>query len=230
MDVITELLVNSPSDNKELIYHYLLLQEEQKQKLAQRVKSLKQKVDNQGQELFADIYQPVERLEELAVNMKLSSRGMSNELIASKLMEELVLLRNNLLDLGVEPLVEPSDWQQQNLLDYDVQKHQFAVPQETKPARVWARTMGFSYYNSDKELQNREAFVYCELPKTKKSTKSTANKSSKPVETHVMDAGKENTVHSTTGKKNIGESANKSNKQMQHKPISNKVVKGKGGK
>lgn len=219
MDIITELLVNNPSDNKEIIYYYLLLQEEQKLKLAQRVKKLKQQVDRQGQELFTDIYQPVERLEELAVNVKLSSGEISNKLLAGKLMEELVRLRKNLIDLGVEPLVEPDDWQQQNLLTYDVKQHQFAVPKEKKPAKVWARTMGFSYYNSDKELQNREAFVYCEKP----------NPSSKIVEACVMDAGEEDTIHRITGKKNIGKAANNSNKQMQQKDIANKMVRRKGG-
>ncbi len=226
MDIITELLDNNPSDNKELIYHYLRLQEEQERKLAQRVKELKQQVDRQGQELFADIYEPVEKLEELAVNVKLSSRGISNEIIASKLMAELVLLRNNLIDLGVEPLVEPSDWQQQNLLNYDVQNHQFAVPQDKKPAKVLARTMGFSYYNSDKELQNREAFVYCEKPevKSKKTAKSSANVSNQSTEANLIDSGKPDAVCGKTLKNHANKSTSGANKQTQQNVTRNNTV------
>lgn len=232
--IISELLVNSPADNRQLIYYYLLGQEQREKKLEKRVKELKQQVDRQTQELFAGIYQPVERLEELAVNVQLSDEGISHKLIAAKLMEGLVLLRKNLLDVGIEPLVEPSDWQQQKLLPYDEQKHQFAVPQGKRPEKVKARTMGFSYYNSDKQLQNREAFVYCNTLGSKKSAKSTVNFLDGSVEARGMtakkNAGKSDTACRGTVKHNSGKPTGGSGKQTQQKAATGKIMGRKGSK
>lgn len=158
LTVMAELLANSPLLNRQVIYCYLQLQDKHDKELSKRIRHIKHQLNAQSQELFANIYKPVEELEGLAVDLRYSAE-VDSKLVADKLMEYLVLLRKNLINIGIEPILDENEWCRQEPMVYDAQRHRMMAA-KGKKGKVKARTMGFSYYDDEGVLQSRVALVH----------------------------------------------------------------------
>ena len=111
-----------------------------------------------SQELFSAIYQPIENLEDLVINLKMNRSSISRKRVGNHLARMLVSLREGLEDVGLYPLTIPEDWQCQKEILFSEECH--ARPKTNNFQFVKLCTMGFRYENEDGEEAKRLAQVY----------------------------------------------------------------------
>ena len=122
-------------------------------------------MNSQEQELFSSIYSPLEQLEELAINLRCTDGSIKCNLVAGQLMNMIGLLRDGLISIGVETIVDSDDWKSQANICFDSEKHRSTIPIKDIPEMVKPRTMGFMYRDDDGEKQLHPAKVYTEVRK-----------------------------------------------------------------
>ncbi len=111
-----------------------------------------------SQELFSAIYQPIENLEDLAINLRINKDFIPWDKVGTHLAEILVSLREGLENVGLYSLAKPEDWQSQNSIPFSKKCH--VRPMSKDIERVRLSTMGFRYQNEDGKEVRQLARVY----------------------------------------------------------------------
>ena len=166
MDVIFQLLSQEEIYTKDVIMYALRLQEQALKKTQRRINALERQLNSQEQELFSSIYSPLEQLEELASNLRCTDGSIKCNLVAGQLMNMIGALRDGLMAMGLETIVESDDWKGQRDIEFNAEKHRFTILTENTPEMVKPRTMGFTYRDDDGNEQYHSAKVYTEIRKT----------------------------------------------------------------
>lgn len=172
---LAKQLVASGTVSNRAVLLTLLDALERKQVASRReINRLERGERSRSQELFSAIYQPIEKLEELTVNLKTNKEYIPRDRVGEHLATLLIAFREGLEDVGLYPLAELNDWQNQRAISFSEECHE--RPKTNNFQFVKLCTMGFRYENEDGEEVKRLAQVYTpqdiQAAKPKKLNKS----------------------------------------------------------
>jgi len=213
-EVMASLLKNSGSCERDVIIETIRLLEQNNRKVQRKLNTSERKLRSHSQELFSSVYLPMEQLEELAINLKLTKGEIKASLVASHLIDIVLSLREGFEALDLLPIADTDDWQYQNKIEFDPDTHRVTMDNDCAPDTIRLRSLGFRYQDDDGEWQqyNAQASVEVDLPEPEKKVRKGYPKYEQP--------GKKKSgapVHYTVSKK-IKKGANGQNKhRSEHK-------------
>jgi len=162
IDICNDVLKDNCLEYKDFIMAEMKYLNKKEKNNCKTIRTYKRQIDAQSQNLFSVIYKPVEELEELAVDLKNTSRNISCGLIAAKMQEILGDLRSGLTAVNVDPVEDYRKWKNQSFVDFDAEKHKTLLRLDEKERKVKLKTMGFKYIDEDGDQQKLAANVYVE--------------------------------------------------------------------
>lgn len=213
-EVMASLLKNSGSCERDVIIETIRLLEQNNRKVQRKLNTSERKLRSHSQELFSSVYLPMEQLEELAINLKLTKGEIKASLVASHLIDIVLSLREGFEALDLLPIADTDDWKYQNKIEFDPDTHRVTMDNDCAPDTIRLRSLGFRYQDDDGEWQqyNAQASVEVDLPEPEKKVRKGYPKYEQP--------GKKKSgvpVHYTVSKK-IKKGANGQNKhRSEHK-------------
>lgn len=141
---------------------------EQLSRSAQRkLRTADRKINGQGQLLFSSVYEPVERLEIIASNLRMSKGDIPCQLVANELVDIVTSLRAGMLQMNLHPVCNVEDWRRGYPIPFDAELHRKPMSTEDEPEKIILQTMGFRYLGDDGEWQQFNAQV---VPKPVRTT------------------------------------------------------------
>ena len=163
------VLKNSDCDVVDSIISFLRLSEKNNHTMQVKLNMADRKLRCQSQDVFSEMYLPVGRLEELAINLSVTTERIDSKLVGKQLRDIVADLREALVVFGVNPVADIDDWKNMESFEYDAKHHRFpqrsSVPPE-KHIDVVAKKMGFSYVDDEGTQRERPALVFREIPRT----------------------------------------------------------------
>lgn len=163
-EFIIELIGQEAPERKELVRDYIRSADQNVRKLQRRVAIKEREINRHSQELFSALYQPLEQLEELAVNLRLSDGKIKCSLVAGHVINALADLRENLAALGLDTADDVAAWRRQSFVDYDPEKHRIPSMIGNAGEQVKLQTLGFAYTDDEGNNKVRAAEVYIPAP------------------------------------------------------------------
>lgn len=212
-EIISSLLKNSGSTERDVITEAIRLLEQNTRKIQRKLNTSERKLRSRSQELFSSVYLPMEQLEELAINLKLTRGEIKANLVATHLIDIVLSLREGLEALELLPVADTDDWKYQNKIKFDPYAHRVTTDNNCAPDEVRLRSLGFRYQDDDGEWQqyNAQASVEVDIPQPEKKVRKGYPKHEQP--------GKKNgaTVHCKTSKKRKKGAHGKNKHRSEHK-------------
>lgn len=145
---------------------------EQISRSAQRkLRTADRKINGQGQALFSSVYEPVERLELIASDLRMSKGDIPCQLVANELVDIVTGLRAGMRQLNLYPVCDVDAWQKGHPVAFNAQQHRKPMNTEDDPEEVILQTMGFRYLGDDGDWQQYNAQVVPK-PSLKNASKS----------------------------------------------------------
>ena len=138
--------------------------------MQRRLAAKERELNRYSSELFSSIYLPLEQLENLAVNLRLSDGEIKCSLVAGQMIQAISALREGLTAMGLETADEIERWERQSYIEYDAEKHRMSSPVINPDEKVKLQTLGYSYVDDDGNKKIRAAEVYIPAPVDEKNT------------------------------------------------------------
>jgi len=172
-EVMASLLKHSGSCERDVIIETIRLLEQNNRKAQRKLNTSERKLRSHGQELFSSVYLPMEQLEELAINLKLTKGEIKASLVASHLIDIVLSLRDGFEALDLLPIADTDDWKYQNEIEFDPDTHRVMMDNDCSPETVRLRSLGFRYQDDDGEWQqyNAQASIEIDLPEPEKKVR-----------------------------------------------------------
>ena len=169
-EVMASLLKNSGSCERDVIIETIRLLEQNNRKAQRKLNTSERKLRSHSQELFSSVYLPMEQLEELAINLKLTKGEIKASLVASHLIDIVLSLREGFEALDLLPIADTDDWKYQNKIEFNPDTHRVTMDNDCAPDTIRLRSLGFRYQDDDGEWQqyNAQASVEIDLPEPEK--------------------------------------------------------------
>lgn len=173
VEIMASLLKHSGSCERDVIVETITLLEQNNRKVQRKLNTSERKLRSHSQELFSSVYLPMEQLEELAINLKLTKGEIKASLVASHLIDIVLFLREGFEALDLLTIVDTDDWKYQNKIEFDPDTHRVTMDNDCAPDIVRLRSLGFRYQDDDGEWQqyNAQASVEIDLLKPKKKVR-----------------------------------------------------------
>lgn len=170
VEVMSYLLKNEDRCERDVIIEMIRLLEQKNRKKQRKLNTSERKLRSYGQELFSSVYLPMEQLEELAVNLKLTKGEIKASLVAAHLIDIVLSLREGFEAMDLLPIAGTDDWKYQNKIEFDPNIHCVTMDNDCAPDAVRLRSLGFRYQNDDGEWKqyNARASVETNLPEPEK--------------------------------------------------------------
>ena len=187
-EFIIELVGQEVPEQKNLVRGYIRGLDQNVHKLQRRVAVKEREISRHTQELFSALYQPLEQLEQLAVDLRLSDGEIKCSLVAGHVINALADLRESLSALGLDTADDVSTWRKQTFVEYDPEKHRIPSMIGSAGEQVKLQTLGFVYTDDEGNNKIRAAEVYIPAPAEEQSEKVSEIKTSeKKRQKHVSD-------------------------------------------
>lgn len=172
-EVMDSLLKKSGSCERDVVIETIRLLEQNNKKIQRKLNTSERKLRSHSQELFSSVYLPMEQLEELAINLKLTNGEIKANLVASHLIDIILSLRDGLESLDLLPIADSDDWKYQNKIPFDPNTHHITMNNDCMPDTIRLRSLGFRYQDDDGEWRqyNAQASIEIELPKSEKKVR-----------------------------------------------------------
>ena len=137
------------------------LLEQNQRKIQRKLNTTERIVRSQSQEIFSNLYSPMQDLEDLTASIKDTQKEIDCNLVAGKLFTVVEELRSGLTALGVDTVEDFDSWRKRSLVSYDSQKHKaFLMNDNDDISEVKIRTLGFIYRDDD-DVENRVLAEVC---------------------------------------------------------------------
>ena len=143
--VIKELLLLQDCHNRELVFLISNRLEQNVRKLQREINAANRKLDELSGRVFSELYDPVQTLEELTINVRTSIQDIPNCIVAAQLTDIIIRLREGLSSLNVYPLESIDTWKNQVIVNYDSEIHRYEAGESPSNKKVRVNTIGFQY-------------------------------------------------------------------------------------
>lgn len=187
-EFVIELVGQEAPEQKNLVRGYIRSEDQNIRKLQRKVAAKEREINRHSQELFSALYLPLEQLEQLAVNLRLSDGEIKCSLVARHVIDALSVLRENLAALGLDTADNVEAWRHQSFVEYDPEKHKIPSMIGTSGKQIKLQTLGFSYTDDEGNTKIRAAEVYIPAPVEEPPVKVTGGKKAEQNQKkHVSD-------------------------------------------
>lgn len=159
-EFIIELVGQEAPEQRDLVRGYIRNADQNARKLQRKVAVKEREINRHSQELFSALYQPLEQLEQLAVNLRLSDGEIKCSLVAGHVINALADLRESLSALGLDTADEVAAWRRQSFVEYNPEKHRMPSTIGSAGEQVKLQTLGFAYTDDEGNNKIRAAEVY----------------------------------------------------------------------
>lgn len=196
-EVISSLLNNSKSSNRDVVVEIIRLLEQHNRITQRKLNTSERKLRSYSQELFSSIYLPVEQLEELAINLKSTEGEIKANLVATHLIDIVLSLREGFEAFDVTPVENIEDWKNQNKIKFNSDTHRMTTDGDCTPDIVQLNSLGFRYQDDDGNWQQYNAHVSIEddCAKTEKEEPKWYSKFEQPKKKKSTSQNKSRAAH-----------------------------------
>lgn len=227
-EIISEYLGQEAPDAKDLVRGYIRTSEQSSRKLQRRLASRERELNRFSSDLFSSIYLPLEQLENLAVNLRLSDGEIKCSLVAGQMIQAISSLREGLAAMGLETADEIDNWQRQSFIEYDMEKHRMSSPVVNQEEKVKLQTLGYAYVDDEGNRKVRAAEVYIPAPAEEKKEGGNGNdRFGRKSDSYRSDIQRRN---NNPKKKGYPQNGQKNNNSRKSKKKNRKNLGGKGNK
>lgn len=160
VEIFSGALSHTDSCEKDSIINVLRLLERNSRSVQVKLNTVTRKLSCQSQELFSSMYIPLEHLEELAINLSITSGQIDASLVGKQLRDELAELRGSLEVFDVKAVADIDDWKDLKDVPFDSKHHRLTVDLMNPPDNVTIKSLGFSYTDDDGIQKERPAQVF----------------------------------------------------------------------
>ena len=161
---ICESLLRLSANNNDIVLRLIGLLEQSQRKLQRKLNTSERIVRSQSQEVFSNLYSPMQDLEGLTASIKDTNEIIDCNLVASKLFTVVEELRVGLSSLGVDAVEDFETWKKRDKISFDPQRHKVFLTNDDNAddiSEVKVRTLGFTYHD-DEDAENKvlaEVFI-----------------------------------------------------------------------
>lgn len=169
-EIVNNMSHDDFGQNKEIILRFMQCIEKSNTVKGKKIAALERRFQGQAKEVFANIYEPEEKLEELVTNLATFTGEINPNIVRQQLLFIAKDFRKGFEELGVRVLAGDVKWESNQSVRFNSDMH--AMPMNGRPKSgdyVKLRTLGFFYKDEDGNCIKHLAKVYCEN-KDKKET------------------------------------------------------------
>lgn len=149
--------------NSDLIFRMTQTYEQKLAKANREMRRANNRLEMQenanASKVFTAMYEPMEKLEVLTIDIKKYDGEIKKKVIASQLVDCVRRFRNALEDLEVFSLEEFDNWRMQELVEYNSELHRYEDGNAEKSNKVYVKTLGYRYTDEEREEQLEYAKV-----------------------------------------------------------------------
>lgn len=156
-DICEELF--NIGNNNEIILRLIGLMEQKQRKTQRKLNSAEREIRSKGQEIYSDLYNPIELLEDLTSSLKSSVGDIDCGLVAGKLINIVEEIRNGLSALDIDSVEDFDKWKEQAKIPLNLEIHQGLTDEFDEISDVKLRTLGFKYIDDEGNVQIRRAKI-----------------------------------------------------------------------
>lgn len=160
VEIFSASLSHSDSCEKDSIINALRLLEKNNRSTQVKLNTSERKLRCQSQELFSSMYVPLEHLEELAINLSITTGQIDATLVGKQLRDQIADLRGALEIFDVKAVADIDDWKNLKDVAFDPEHHKLGMDVKNPPSKVMFKSLGFSYSDDEGVLKERPAQVF----------------------------------------------------------------------
>ena len=159
-ELFSYALKNSDCSVADSVISFLRLSEKSNHNMQVKLNAADRKLRCQSQDIFSAMYTPVERLEELAINLSVTTEKVDSKLVGKQLRDEIAELRGSLEIFDVKAVADIDDWKDLKDVPFDSKHHKLTVDLKNPPNTVTIKSLGFSYTDDEGVQKERPAQVF----------------------------------------------------------------------
>lgn len=160
VEIFSSALSHTDSCEKDSIINVLRILERNSRSVQVKLNTATRKLSCQSQELFSSMYVPLEHLEELAINLSITSGQIDASLVGKQLRDELAELRGSLEIFDLKAVADIDDWKDLKDVPFDSKHHKLTIDLKNPPNTVTIKSLGFSYTDDEGVQKERPAQVF----------------------------------------------------------------------
>lgn len=176
-EIVNNISCNDFGQNRDIILIFMQCIEKSNAVKAKKVNALEKRLQGQAKEVYANVYEPEEKLEELVTNLATFAGEIAPNTVRQQLLPIVKDFRKGFERLGVNELFENVKWANELSVKFNSGMH--AMPMNGCPKSgddVKLSTMGFSYKDEDGNYIKHLAKVYLENNAEKKNNSPKSGK------------------------------------------------------
>lgn len=183
-EIVNNISYNDFAQNRDIILIFMQCIEKSNAVKAKKVNALEKRLQGQAKEVYANVYEPEEKLEELVTNLATFAGEIAPNTVRQQLLPIVKDFRKGFERLGVNVLTGRTKWENNESVRFNPEKH--TMPSNGRPHKgddVKLNTLGFFYKDEDGNPKKHLAKIYWEnkavrkynSPKSGKQQCSNAN-------------------------------------------------------
>lgn len=187
-EIANNISYNDFAQNRDIILRFMQCIEKSNAVKTKKVNALEKRLQGQAKEVYANVYEPEEKLEELVTNLATFAGEIAPNTVRQQLLPIVKDFRKGFEQLGIRRLAGNDKWANRLSIKFNSGMH--TMPMNGRPKSgddVKLSTMGFSYKDEDGNYIKHLAKVYLEnnvekknnSPKSGKQQCSNANNTGK---------------------------------------------------
>ncbi len=176
-EIANNISYNDFGQNKEIILRFMQCIEESNTVKGKKIAAFERRLQGQAKEVYANVYEPEEKLEELVTNLATFSGEIAPNTVRQQLLPIVKDFRKGFERLGISRLAGNDKWANRLSIKFNSGMH--AMPMNGRPKSgddVKLSTMGFSYKDEDGNYIKHLAKIYLENKVEKKNNSQKSGK------------------------------------------------------
>lgn len=187
-EIVNNMSHDDFGQNKEIILRFMQCIEKSNTVKGKKIAALERRFQGQAKEVYANVYEPEEKLEELVTNLATFAGEIAPNTVRQQLLPIVKDFRNGFERLGVNVLTGGTKWENNESVRFNPEKH--TMPSNGRPHKgddVKLNTLGFFYKDEDGNPKKHLAKIYWE---NKVEKKNNSQKSVKQQYSNANNTGK----------------------------------------
>lgn len=187
-EIANNISYNDFAQNRDIILIFMHCIEKSNAVKAKKVNALEKRLQGQAKEVYANVYEPEEKLEELVTNLATFAGEIAPNTVRQQLLPIVKDFRKGFERLGVNVLTGGTKWENNESVRFNPEKH--TMPSKGRPHKgddVKLNTLGFFYKDEDGNPKKHLAKIYWE---NKVEKKNNSQKSGKQQYSNANNTGK----------------------------------------
>lgn len=176
-EIANNISYNDFAQNREITLRFMQCIEKSNAVKAKKVNALEKRFQGQAKEVYANVYEPEEKLEELVTNLATFAGEIAPNTVRQQLLPIVREFRKGFERLGVNGLFENAKWANELSVKFNREMHAMPMNGRLMPGDdVKLSTMGFSYKDEDGNCIKHLAKIYLENKAKKKDNSPKSGK------------------------------------------------------